>query len=51
MLEAAIRWTARALDANEQLIRGMVKKKANWVLKLAGLTPSSPTHHRWPGRS
>ena len=37
MLEAAIRWTARALEANEQLIRGMVKKKANWVLKLAGL--------------
>src|SRR6266550_383092 len=37
MLEAAIRWTARALDANEQLIRGMVHKKANWVLKLAGL--------------
>jgi uncharacterized membrane-anchored protein YjiN (DUF445 family) len=37
MLEAVIRWTARALDANEQLIRGMVKKKANWVLKLAGL--------------
>src|SRR3954447_23658971 len=37
MLEAAIRWTARALDANEQLIRDMVQKKANWVLKLAGL--------------
>src|SRR3982751_3026125 len=37
MLEAAIRWMARALDANEPLIRGMVKKKANWVLKLAGL--------------
>src|SRR5438094_1692981 len=37
MLEAAIRWTARALDANEQLIREMVQKKANWVLKLAGL--------------
>lgn len=36
MLEAAIRWTARALDANEQLIREMVRKKANWVLKLAG---------------
>jgi uncharacterized membrane-anchored protein YjiN (DUF445 family) len=36
MLEAAIRWTARALDANEQLIRDMVRKKANWVLKLAG---------------
>jgi uncharacterized membrane-anchored protein YjiN (DUF445 family) len=37
MLEAAIRWTARALDANEQLIRDMVRKKANWVLKIAGL--------------
>jgi uncharacterized membrane-anchored protein YjiN (DUF445 family) len=37
MLEAAIRWMARALDANEPLIREMVHKKANWVLKLAGL--------------
>ena len=37
MLEAAIRWTARALEANEPLIREMVHKKANWVLKLAGL--------------
>jgi len=37
MLEAAIRWTARALEANEPLIRDMVRKKANWVLKLAGL--------------
>ena len=37
MLEAAIRWMARALDANEPLIREMVHKKANWILKLAGL--------------
>src|SRR3954454_18719892 len=37
MLEAGIRWMARALDANEPLIREMVHKKANWVLKLAGL--------------
>ncbi|QIL03223.1 DUF445 domain-containing protein [Sphingomonas sinipercae] len=37
MLEAAIRWTARALEANEQLIRDMVHNKANWVVKLAGL--------------
>jgi uncharacterized membrane-anchored protein YjiN (DUF445 family) len=37
MLEAAIRWMARALDANEELIRDMVHKKANWVLKIAGL--------------
>ena len=37
MLEAAIRWTARALDANEGLIRDMVRTRVNWVLKLAGL--------------
>ena len=37
MLEASIRWMARALDANEELIRQMVHKKANWALKLAGL--------------
>jgi uncharacterized membrane-anchored protein YjiN (DUF445 family) len=37
MLEAAIRWMARALDANEGLIRDMVKKRASWVLKIAGL--------------
>ncbi len=37
LLEAAIRWMARALDANEELIREMVNKRANWVLKLAGI--------------
>jgi uncharacterized membrane-anchored protein YjiN (DUF445 family) len=37
MLEAAIRWMARALEANESLIRDMVHKRASWVLKLAGL--------------
>ncbi|MBA3512015.1 MAG: DUF445 domain-containing protein [Sphingomonas sp.] len=37
MLEAAIRWTARTLDANEGLIRDMVHNRANWILKLAGL--------------
>ena len=37
MLEAAIRWTARALDANESLIREMVHKRASWILRLAGL--------------
>jgi uncharacterized membrane-anchored protein YjiN (DUF445 family) len=37
MLEAGIRWMARALDANESLIREMVHKRASWVLKLAGL--------------
>jgi uncharacterized membrane-anchored protein YjiN (DUF445 family) len=37
MLEAAIRWLTRALDANESLIREMVKKRTSWVLKLAGI--------------
>src|SRR5687768_2045369 len=37
MLEAGIRWMARALDANEGLIRDMVHKRASWVLKIAGL--------------
>jgi uncharacterized membrane-anchored protein YjiN (DUF445 family) len=37
MLEAGIRWMAQALEANEEMIREMVHKKANWVLKLAGL--------------
>jgi len=37
MLEAAIRALARSLDANESLIREMVKKRASWVLRLAGL--------------
>jgi uncharacterized membrane-anchored protein YjiN (DUF445 family) len=37
MLEAAIRWMSRALEANEPMIREMVHNKANWVLKLAGL--------------
>jgi uncharacterized membrane-anchored protein YjiN (DUF445 family) len=37
MLEATIRWLARTLDANESLIRDMVKKRTSWVLKLAGI--------------
>nr|WP_294847695.1 DUF445 domain-containing protein [uncultured Sphingomonas sp.] len=37
MLDAAIRWTNRTIDANEGLIRDMVKKRTNWVLKLAGV--------------
>ncbi|RST32313.1 DUF445 domain-containing protein [Sphingomonas ginkgonis] len=37
MLETAIRWSARVLDHNEPMIREMVKKRANWVVKLAGL--------------
>ncbi|GAA4028612.1 DUF445 domain-containing protein [Sphingomonas rosea] len=37
MLEAGIRTLARALEANEPLIREMVRKKASWVLRLAAL--------------
>jgi uncharacterized membrane-anchored protein YjiN (DUF445 family) len=37
LLEAAIRALARALDANEPLIRDMVRKRASWVLRLAAL--------------
>ena len=52
MLEAAIRWTARALDANEGLIRDMVKKRANWVLKLAGLDAQAVRFdHRGPAQA
>jgi len=37
MLEAGIRVLARALEVNEPLIREMVRKKASWALRLAGL--------------
>jgi uncharacterized membrane-anchored protein YjiN (DUF445 family) len=37
MLEAGIRALSRALDANESLIREMVRKRASWMLRLAGL--------------
>jgi uncharacterized membrane-anchored protein YjiN (DUF445 family) len=37
MLEAAIRALARTLDANESLIRDMVRRRASWILRLAAL--------------
>ncbi len=37
MLEAGIRALARTLDANESLIRELVRKRASWFLRLAGL--------------
>ena len=52
MLEAAIRWIARALDANEDLIREMVKKRTNWVLKLAGIDAKLVgLDPRWPAQA
>ncbi|WP_183933825.1 DUF445 domain-containing protein [Sphingomicrobium lutaoense] len=37
LLEAAIRWLARTLDANESMIREMVRERVSWVLRLASL--------------
>jgi uncharacterized membrane-anchored protein YjiN (DUF445 family) len=37
MLEAGIRALARTLDANESLIRELVRKRASWILRLAAL--------------
>jgi len=37
VLDGLIRWAARALDANEELVRDMVHQRAGWILKLAGL--------------
>ena len=37
MLDAIVTWAGRTLDSNEDLIRAMVKERAGWVVKLAGL--------------
>jgi uncharacterized membrane-anchored protein YjiN (DUF445 family) len=37
LLDAAIRWIARTLDANEHLIRDMVEKRANTLMRWTGL--------------
>ena len=37
ILDGLITWAGRTLDANEEMIRDMVRQRANWVMKLAGL--------------
>ena len=37
LLDGIVTWTGRTLDANEDLIREMVHKRAGWVMRLAGL--------------
>jgi uncharacterized membrane-anchored protein YjiN (DUF445 family) len=37
ILDGIITWAGRTLDANEDMIRGMVHQRANWIVKLAGL--------------
>ncbi len=37
LLDNVVVWVGRTLDANEDLIREMVHKRAGWVMRLAGL--------------
>jgi uncharacterized membrane-anchored protein YjiN (DUF445 family) len=37
LLDSVITWAGRTLDANEEMIRDMVRQRASWVMKLAGL--------------
>jgi uncharacterized membrane-anchored protein YjiN (DUF445 family) len=37
LLDSIVTWSGRTLDANEDLIRDMVHKRAGWILRLAGL--------------
>ncbi len=37
LLDGIVTWAGRTLDANEDIIRDMVRERANWILKLAGL--------------
>ena len=37
ILDSIVTWAGRTLDANEDLIRDMVHRRAGWILRLAGL--------------
>jgi uncharacterized membrane-anchored protein YjiN (DUF445 family) len=37
MVDSIVAWAGRTLDANEDLIRAMVHKRAGWILRMAGL--------------
>jgi uncharacterized membrane-anchored protein YjiN (DUF445 family) len=37
ILDSIVTWVGRTLDANEDIIRGMVHQKAGWIMRLAGL--------------
>jgi uncharacterized membrane-anchored protein YjiN (DUF445 family) len=37
LLDGIVTWAGRTLDANEDLIRDMVHKRAGWIMRLAGL--------------
>ena len=37
ILDGIITWAGRTLDANEDMIRDLVRKRANWMMKFAGI--------------
>lgn len=37
LLDSIVVWVGRTLDANEDIIRDMVQKRAGWIMRLAGL--------------
>jgi len=37
LVDGIVTWAGRTLDANEDMIRDMVHKRAGWILRLAGL--------------
>jgi uncharacterized membrane-anchored protein YjiN (DUF445 family) len=37
LVDGIVTWAGRTLDANEDMIREMVHKRAGWILRLAGL--------------
>jgi len=37
MVDSIVTWAGRSLDANEEVIRDMVRERAGWILRLAGL--------------
>ena len=37
LLDGIVTWAGRTLDANEDIIREMVHKRAGWIMRLAGL--------------
>jgi uncharacterized membrane-anchored protein YjiN (DUF445 family) len=37
LVDGIVTWAGRTIDANEDMIRAMVHKRAGWILRLAGL--------------
>jgi uncharacterized membrane-anchored protein YjiN (DUF445 family) len=37
ILDSAVTWAGRTLDANEDIIRDMIHQRAGWIMRLAGL--------------